>query len=215
MHSLPVEADWRKFLLADEQDVVNDTLNSLGIRLTASGLRLSLEFRYLPLHDVEAIWWIAANLLISHEPRVIGGKLAVLNANIDEQRRWSSKLFYDLRERTRAFGSPMSFGEEIEGVLHPDLEFVSETFIDHLKFVKDNLRAIEREVASTKQLKILQPEAYTELAERWSKLAKDPKCRNILMYHLDDCSSVWAVQKAIQDAGEFEEGREVKRPRLV
>ena len=106
---LPVEAHRRAFEFVSEWEIVNDVLNSMGIQLTPTDLDMTLEFRYLPLHDLEAVWWIIADRLISHEPLVIGDERAKTHRNFKAQSLLSSDLFYNIIARLRVLRFPSAF----------------------------------------------------------------------------------------------------------
>ncbi|KAI0916492.1 hypothetical protein AcV5_002972 [Taiwanofungus camphoratus] len=71
------------------------------------------EFRYNPLHDLESVWWVAVYFLFKRKMVRDSGEDPVYKEQLEVQRRYANKLFYDKTERFRVMTCANIFSDKL------------------------------------------------------------------------------------------------------
>ncbi|KAJ3556687.1 hypothetical protein NM688_g1888 [Phlebia brevispora] len=86
-------------------------------------------FGYNPLHDLEALWWIAVYYTVNREVEIVDEEAADTQGDIEEQRGVAEDFFYDLETRQTVFLFNGYFAKQLQ-CLHPSLAEVAEILED-------------------------------------------------------------------------------------
>ncbi|KAJ3556690.1 hypothetical protein NM688_g1890 [Phlebia brevispora] len=103
------------------------------------------EFRYNPLHDLEALWWIAVYFTVNREVDSANGEETGIQGATSSQRHFAQQLFYDLNKRQTVMLSSTWFENQLE-CLHPSLEDVGYVLNDMLILLRTAYTAAEKSI---------------------------------------------------------------------
>ena len=80
-------------------------------------------FRYIPLHDLESLWWVAVYLLLARRVVAVGGKppVPLTHDSEDAQKEYFSEVFVIKDQRMNTLGSVDYFHDAATECLHSSL----------------------------------------------------------------------------------------------
>ena len=139
-------------------------------------------FRYGPLHDLEALWWVSAYFLFAREPECPTQLPTVREKQLEAQHSAARRLFCDVKTRWKVLQFADNLLDEV-ACLHPlvrgfgdDLEQTRQELMDHYRHVEEDIEAREFDVP---------PNIYNTFRETWLTMSAEMQEDNIHVAYMD------------------------------
>lgn len=157
---LPIEIDGQTFQFRSHGVSQEDNSENLPtsfdkfVPLSTHHYHPGIEKRflvYLPIHDLEAVWWVAVYFLVNRKVVKVGDswlpKATSDTTRESRQKSYATQLFYNYHSRTRALTDPDEFIIRLQD-LHPAVVDVGNTIIYARKKLVDAYFAAEKDLPS-------------------------------------------------------------------